>query len=320
LLGLPLAAAASWITYSALAIDHAMPLPRAIDAEQRTFSDPSGARLNAYVDRSAHGRPLVLIHSVNAAASAYELRPLFEHYRPRRPVWALDLPGFGFSERADRVYSPQLYESAILELLARQVGEPADVVALSLGSEFAARATQARPELVRSLALISPTGFAARKAGRASQWAGQAGAGDGVYQALSFPLWSQALYDLIATQRSIRYFLQQSFVGPVDNRMAEYAYLTAHQSGARYAPLYFLSGQLFTPEVRQRVYARLSMPALVIYDQDAYTQFDALPAFLDEHPNWRGARITPTRGLPQFEKLPETTQALDAFWQSHLLD
>ena len=39
-------------------------------------------------------RPLLLLHSINASASAYEVKPLFEHYRQQRPVYAPDLPGF----------------------------------------------------------------------------------------------------------------------------------------------------------------------------------------------------------------------------------
>jgi pimeloyl-ACP methyl ester carboxylesterase len=106
----------------------------------------------------------VLIHSVNAAASAYEMRPIFEQYRGKRPIYALDLPGFGFSERSDRRYTPQLFSEAIADLLRTQVREtqPVDIVALSLGCEFAASVALAMPERVRSLALISPTGLAGK--------------------------------------------------------------------------------------------------------------------------------------------------------------
>jgi pimeloyl-ACP methyl ester carboxylesterase len=316
LLMLPLAAAAGWIAYSTLGVDHDMPLPSAIEAERRSFSGQGTGRLNAYVDRQAGERPLALIHSINAAASAYEMRPLFERYRGRRPVWALDLPGFGFSERADRVYTPELYQDAILGLLGTQIGEAADVVALSLGCEFAARAALARPELFHSLTLISPTGFAPRGAGASSQRAGESGSSDLVYQILSFPVWSQALFDLIVTRRSIHFFLQQSFVRPVDKGLADYAYLTAHQPGARHAPLYFLSGQLFTPRVRDQVYAQLDVPVLVLYDRDAFTRFDMLPALLEERSNWRAVRIRPTLGLPHFDKPEDTAHALDTFWQT----
>ena len=52
--------------------------------------------------RRRQGPPLLLVHSVNAAASAAEVRPLHEHYRATRTVLSLDLPGYGFSDRSDR--------------------------------------------------------------------------------------------------------------------------------------------------------------------------------------------------------------------------
>ena len=74
-------------------------------------------------------------------------------------MYALELPGFGFSNRADRVYTPELFTGAVLEFLQTQVGRAADVVALSLSSEFAARAARQAPERFRSLTFISPTGL-----------------------------------------------------------------------------------------------------------------------------------------------------------------
>lgn len=308
---------AAGIAYSALAIDHAVPLSPAIDAERRTLRTAQAGQLTYYADEHAAGRPLLLVHSINAAASAYEMRPLFEHYRATRPVYAVDLPGFGFSERADWIYTPALYTAALLDLLRTITagGEAADVVALSLGSEFAARAALEQPALVRSLTLISPTGLTARTQRNRPEQVGASSMGATLNRLLRFPLWSQALYDLVASKASIRYFLRMSFVAEPDPGLVAYAYATAHQPGARFAPLAFLSGQLFSPHVREEVYERLSLPALVLYDQDAFVRFDTLPDLLARNPRWQAVRLVPTKGLPQFEQFEAVTRALDAFWQ-----
>ncbi len=308
---------AAGIAYSAVAVDHAVPLAPAIDATQRRLRSARAGEINYYADEHADGRPLVLIHSINAAASAYEMRPLFERFRGQRPVYALDLPGFGFSERSDRVYSPTLYTGALLDLLQeiQEHGEAADVIALSLGSEFAARAALQRPELVQSLALISPTGLTARAQMNRSERAGNSQAGARLYGLFRFPLWSQAFYDLLASRPSIRYFLKMSFVGEPDGGLLDYAYATAHQPGARFAPLAFVSGQLFSPDIREAVYEQLTIPVLAIYDRDAFVRFDTLPHVLERNPNWRTTRLIPSKGLPQFERLDETAAALVSFWQ-----
>ena len=315
LVGAVLGTAGSWILYSNLAIDHAVGLPKAIPADRDVFFSDHAGKISYYADREGTGSPLVLVHSVNAAASAYEMRPLFEHYRLQRPVFALDLPGYGFSERSPRVYTPQMFAEAILDFVATQVGEPADVIALSLGCEFAARAAAAQPERFRSLVLISPSGFTLREARRASQRGGEAGGSDTFYNLLSFPLWSRPFYDLIVTRRSIEYFLGRSFVGRIPAGMVDYAYLASHQPGAQYVPLYFLSGKLFTSNAVETLYDQVDVPVLVIYDQDAFVRFDKLPGLAGRKVNWQTARIAPTLGLPHFEKLPETSQALEGFWK-----
>jgi pimeloyl-ACP methyl ester carboxylesterase len=315
LLTLPLALAGGWIGYSALAIDHRQPLPDAILAEKQTFLSKSAGWLNAYVDRSGDGRPLVLIHSVNAAASAYEMGPLFRHYRGRRPVWALDLPGYGMSNRLERDYTPQLFADAIVEFV-EQVGEPADVVGLSLGCEFVARAALARPDLFHSLVSISPSGLGSAGSGRASQKTEATGLAEGLHQTLAFPLWGRALFDLIASRRSIEFFLRKSFEGPITPGFVDYGYATAHQPGAEHVPLRFIAGTLFTPNAAGVLYERVATPALVVFDQDFFVAFDALPHVLQANPRWQAVRIAPTRGLPHFEKLNETVAAMDAFWQA----
>ena len=284
-------------------------LPDALHASRQVLDSPRAGRLSYYADGRAAGRPLVLVHSINAAPSAFEMKPLFEHFRGQRPVFAPDLPGFGFSDRSDRPYSPELFANAINDFLTKVVGEPVDLVAFSLGSEFAARAALADPKAITSLAILSPTGFSKRSlpTGDLSRK---------VHRVLSLPVLSQGLFDLLTSKPSIRYFLGQAFVDQTPQEMVDYAYATSHQPGARFAPLYFLSGQLFTPNAVDQLYRRLKLPVLAIYDKDPNVTFDLLPELVASQDNWRTERITPTQGIPHWQKPAETAAALQRFWDS----
>ena len=149
------------------------PLPSALSGELHTLNGRAG-RLVACV--AGEGPPLLLIHSINAAGCAAEVRPLHEHYRRTRTVFSIDLPGYGLSERPDRDYTPRLMTDAVLDLLdlarTRCGPVPIDALALSLSSEFLARAAaEAAAGRFARLALVSPTGLgsAARLLGEASR-------------------------------------------------------------------------------------------------------------------------------------------------------
>ncbi|WP_295445940.1 alpha/beta fold hydrolase [uncultured Thiodictyon sp.] len=284
-------------------------LPEALDAQRARIRVPDFGQLSYYSTGPGQGRPLVLVHSINAAPSAYEMKPLFERYRAQRPVLAPDLPGFGFTDRPDIHYTPDVYVKALMEFLRRVVVQPADLVALSLGGEFAARVAVEAPELVNSLTLLSPTGFSTRTIPGGEK-------GMRTHRVISVPALGQTAYTLLTTKPSIRFFLRRSFVGPVPAAMVEYAYATTHQPGARFAPLYFLAGQLFTADAPNRIYAKVKQRTLVLYDRDPNIDFDLLAPFLTGRANWQVQRISPTMGLPHWENIPETTAALDKFWAS----
>jgi len=307
-------AVAGGIAYSRWGVNHDVLLPPAVEAERCIFNSPRAGRLSYYVAKEGAGRPLVLIHSINAAPSAFELKPLFEFYQGKRPVYALDLPGFGFSDRGERPYTVELFVDAILDFLLTQVGEAADVIALSLGCEFAATAAYARPELVHTLTMISPSGFGLSRNSGSNDVADLQAMGKWLYKVVTFPLWSQAIFDLLTSKPSVHYYTGQSFVGEPPPTFLDYAYATSHQPGARHAPLYFLSGSLFTADVLTKVYANVTQPGLILYDRDPKVNFGRLPELLSLNSHWRAERIVPTLGVPHWEKLPETTAVLEQFW------
>ena len=66
--------------------------------------------------------PLLLVHSVNAVGSAAEVLPLFNHYRNSRPVYALDLPGFGGSQAPPQTWGLSDYAAFIADFLHKITG------------------------------------------------------------------------------------------------------------------------------------------------------------------------------------------------------
>ncbi|WP_082673839.1 alpha/beta fold hydrolase [Thiohalocapsa sp. ML1] len=284
-------------------------LPPAVDAPREIYATPELKEISWYADGPEGTRPLLLLHSINAAPSVFEMKPLFEHYRAERRVYAPDLPGFGFSDRSDRRYSPELYAEAITAFLTDVVKEPADVVAFSLTSEFAARACLQAPERFNTLALLSPTGFSKRRLP-------SGGVGRALHRVFTLPGLSQGLYNLLTKRGGIRYFLRQSYVGEPPDELIDYAYATSHQPGARHVPYYFLSGQLFTRDAVDNLYAKLKLPVLVIHDKDANVTFDLLSDHVASHANWQTAKVEPTLGIPQWERPTRTIAALDEFWRT----
>lgn len=300
-------AALGWTAYSATSIPHDVPFPRPVPGDAGHVDTLDAGRVATYQLGPGDGDPVLLVHGVHAAASAYDVRPLYTALAMQG--WhavAVDLPGYGHSERSNRTYDPALMTNAVVSVLEKVIQRPAHVIALSLGAEFAAAAALRRPDLVRSLALISPTGMGEYSPRSESGWLG------GV---LRTPVVGQSLFDLISSRPSIEYFLAKSFVGDVDEGYRAFAWVSSHQHGARFAPAAFLSGALFDPHVFDHIYRRVPQPALVIHDRDPYSSFARLPELVSM-PNWSAERLTPTNGLPHFEMLDRTTETLQRFWRS----
>ncbi|WP_261663930.1 alpha/beta fold hydrolase [Deinococcus sp. Marseille-Q6407] len=280
----------------------------AVNGEVRELNLPGFGKVRYYASDSGEGRPLILTHSVNAAASTYEVKPLWNAYAGKRPVYSLDWPGFGQSDRPDTKYTPELMSQALLALVDK-LDTDVDVVALSLGSEFAARAALQEPR-IRSLALLSPSGLGEARGG--SQQSTESDRGERAYNLLSKV--EDPLYSLLRTRASLKYYLNKSFRGPVPEDVVQYSWESSRQPGASNAPLYFLSGKLFTQGAYDKLYSKLTVPTAVLYDKDPFVSFDLLPQF-DAKRNVAAVRIAGTDGLPQWDQPDATRQVLEELWR-----
>ena len=307
-----LAAASAAITYGRFGTPSGLPLPHAVSGERREIRGRAGP-LSYYVVGS--GAPLLLVHSVNAAASAYEVKPLVEALSQDRRVYAVDLPGFGFSDRSDRPYDARVYVDAIAdmvdEIAAQEGAAPPDALALSLSCEFLARFATERPAAFRTLALITPTGFDRRSEARRGVPNGSREV-PGLHAFLTVPIWSRGLYNLLVTRPVIRFFLEKTWGSKeIDEDLLAYDYLTTHQPGAKNAPYAFVSGRLFSTDIRD-VYERLTQPTLVVHGTRGDFQDFSGIGWTKQRPNWRVVSLD-TGALPHFERLQDVVGPYRSF-------
>ncbi len=289
-------------------------LPPPFDAERFELDGPWG-RMTGFV--AGDGPPMLLVHSVNAAACAAEVKPLFDHYRRSHTVFAYDMPGYGLSDRRDIAYTPRLMTDALLAVGRRaseRCGKTAvDALALSLGTEFLARAGAESPGLWRSLGLVSPTGFSGRTSWRKAP--GTTRALPWLHKALAGPGWGGAVFRGLTRPGVIRYFLERTWGSKhIDEGLWAYDVLTTRQPGAEHAPLHFLSASMFSADIHS-VYESLKMPVWMSHGVRG-DFVDYRQKTLVEHlPNWRFT-VFDSGALPQFEDLAGFCAAWDEFRDS----
>ena len=288
-------------------------LPAALSGERVEFTSAAG-RLSMYV--AGQGPPLLIIHSVNAAGSAAEMRPLHDQYSASHTVFSIDLPGFGFSERSDRVYTPRLMTDAVHaftdHIRARCGSTPIDALALSLSCEYLARAAAEKPALYRSLALVSPTGFMGKRAlrGAADSTRGQ----HWLYKILRGPGtgWGSAVFRGLTKPGVIRYFLERTWGSKdIDEALWAYAVLTTQAAGAHFAPLHFIAANLFSADIHT-VYERLNGPVWMSHGvRGDFTDYRG-KVIVEHRANWQFT-VFPCGAMPYFEVPEDFCKAYDLF-------
>ncbi|MFT3938638.1 alpha/beta fold hydrolase [Rhodopseudomonas sp.] len=289
-------------------------LPPPVPGERHDI-DSFGGRLTYWSAAPAEPTsqpPLLLIHSVNAAGSAYEVRPIFEHYARSRPVYAIELPGFGHSSRAKRQYTIRMMTDAVHSVVGEiqkvHGDKPIDALALSLGSEFLARAASETPQAFRSLALVAPTGFDKKN----QRWTQGSRAIPWLHSFFENPVWSESIFKLLTMKPVIGWFLKKAFGSPsIDQGMLDYDYLTTHQPGAQHAPYYFVAGYLFSQDIL-RIYQDLPMPVWFSHGVRGDFVDYTLKTTVEGRPNWT-VTVFQTGAMPHFEVPGEFIRAYDEF-------
>ncbi|MBE8996992.1 MULTISPECIES: alpha/beta hydrolase [unclassified Nostoc] len=112
-----------------------------------------------YVKQGSGGTPILLIHGFDS--SVLEFRRLLPLLSRDNETWAVDLLGFGFTDRLSEIaYSPTAIKTHLYYFWKSLINQPVILVGASMGGATAIDFTLTYPEVVKKLVLIDSAGLA----------------------------------------------------------------------------------------------------------------------------------------------------------------
>lgn len=221
-------------------------------ADGEPWSDPD-------VSHSSDRR-LVFLHAFGGGSSAYEWSKVYPAFAAEYQILAPDLIGWGRSDHPARNYQIEDYISIIIEFIENTYSIPTVAIASGLTAAFTIRAAIARPDLFKSLILVTPAGLAEFGEDYSQSFSARI---------VNIPYLDRLLYMTgVSTSFGIRSYLEQRQFARKERVYPEIveAYLqSAQQPNAEYAALAFVRGDLSFD--LSKYITQLRVPTAILWGQ-----------------------------------------------------
>jgi pimeloyl-ACP methyl ester carboxylesterase len=269
--------------------------PMAGEPKDATFAAVAGARVR-YVD-VGEGPPVVLIHGFASSLETWDA--LIPELSKKHRVIAMDLKGFGWTDRPEGDYSPAAQAQLVLKLLDARGVDKAAFVGHSWGSSVTLALALMAPARVKRIALYDawvyeeqiPTFFVMSRA-------------DGVGEAL-FSIW----YTERPDERLSLAFYNKAFL---TEKLAEDVERSLDRPATVTAALEAVRGQRYE-EVQQK-YKTIDKPVLLMWGrEDAVTTLPFGERLVRDLPRARLVVYPRCGHFPMFEAKNESNAELARF-------
>ena len=263
-----------------------------------------------YYEVMGEGPAVVMVHGIGGGSSGFQ-------YRKNAPalaaagyrVYVVDLLGFGRSAKEERRYTQDLYVEQLSDFLGEVSGE-ASLVANGLSAAYAIRLAAERPKEVKSLVLISPTGYErlARPQNEARVEAFERFSG----------LTGNLLYAALLDEGTQRYFLIDAYIGResfTPDVLATYD-RNLKVENAKWAVLSFVSGNM--DQDVSALWPEVTQPALILWGTAAETTpIGGAEDFLRARPSTEFIPLTGAKLLPNEDRAEAFNEIVRGFLARH---
>ncbi len=264
------------------------------------------------------GKPLLLIHGFGASIG---------HWKKNIPVlasagykvFALDLLGFGGSDKAPVDYTLELWQAQIKDFWAEQINEPTIFIGNSIGALLALMLVTNHPEIAAGGVLINCAGGLNHRPGDLNPILGLVMAG--FAKVVSSPITGKFIFNNIRRKSQIRRSLYQVYCdrNAVTDELVDMLYQPSCDPGAQKV----FASVLTAPAGKTpgELLENLSLPLLVTWgDKDPWTPVAGAKIYQDlanSNPDVQ-FQIIPNAGHCPHDENPEVVNAQILNWLASL--
>jgi pimeloyl-ACP methyl ester carboxylesterase len=262
-----------------------------INKSNKTFYNWRFGKIRYIV--KGRGEPLLLIHDTIAGSGAHEwdntINDLSKHYT----VYAIDLLGYGFSDKPEITYSAYLYVSLINDFIANIIKKKTSIVVNGNSSGFAILANTFRPNQIKKIILVSPHGIVTK-----NEYPNKI---DRVKRIIfEMPIIGTSLYTLFTSKVFSKIYLKR-YIDNMDSSLFKKYYYSSHCEGAssKYSNAAYISNYLNTNITKHL--SRVKTPIHIIWGKgDEINPLNKFNHIIENCPTV-SLSIFDTKSLPHIE-------------------
>lgn len=254
-----------------------------------------------YYSVQGEGKPLLLIHNLDAACSGYEWQNMVQHLAKEHTVYTIDLPGCGRSVKEKMIYTNYLYVQAVNDFVKHVIKAKTDIITSGNTSSIAIMACHSEPKLYGRFVFINPESLD-HMIKYPKPWQ------KSLCYLMQLPLIGTLYYVLAVSKGRIRYrFASEYFY---DRRQArpdvvDAFYESAHLGGfgARFA--YASQIGYYTRINVVQAFKKIDHSMYIIGGSDVKGMENTIEGYQHFNPAIEAIQIPETKGMPHMEKPKE---------------
>lgn len=258
------------------------------------------------------GSPVLMVHGIGAGSDCFEWHRNIDVLSKYHQVYAIDLLGFGKSDKPNMTYTAYMYSQLIESFIKEIVKEKVYIVASSLSAAFTVMSCSLNPTLFKKLLLICPTGVGEINT--------KFNNNDFILrEIINMPLIGTTLYNVMTTKKSCKKFLTDNIFYSQSNLTDEilnHYYYSAHysNSNAKYAIASFAANYMNT-NIENNI-SKLEIPIYVVWGKEAkLSPIENLDRIKDLNPNIDYAIFDRVKLMPHIENAREFNNICKEFFE-----
>ncbi|MCZ6726102.1 MAG: alpha/beta fold hydrolase [Acidobacteria bacterium] len=258
------------------------------------------------------GEPLVLVHSLGPGHDSEEWRAVAVELAEQHRVLAIDLIGWGRSDKPDAAYDGEFYIKFLGDFIEDVVGQRCILIGAGLSAAYAVQVAVDRPESISAVGLVVPSGI---------------DAGDDepdlkdalVHWLLRTPVFGTSALNLYTSQTALGQYLRREVLAAperADAARVDHLYRSSHQPGAHAALAAYLSG--YSNHRAVEALGRLHLPLWLVWGRAAKNPpVETADLWLQRAPQAELEVFEDSGNLPHLEEPKAFSRSLMSYLEHH---